>query len=353
MVLSLVQCRTMNVDHLLAQYEYPLHKEDIATAPASPRDCAKLLIYNRTTGKTSFDTFLHLDTHIPKGALLVLNDTKVIPARLPVFLATGGKVELLCLSYDKKTKTVRALSPRILPPNEAVHITSQDTLTVINKCDAIYTLTLTSRISFETLLTRHGTTPIPPYLKHTQLTEHDLREKYQTIFAKHAGSVAAPTASLHFTKRLMAKLKKARIETAYVTLHVGMGTFAPLTERELSSGELHDEYFALPPETITKIQRAKREGRPVITVGTTATRALETAFTDKRVKTSGTTSLFIREGYTWKVVDGMITNFHVPQSSLLMLVATLTGREKLFELYRTARAHGFRFLSFGDGMLIK
>ena len=190
-------------------------------------------------------------------------------------------------------------------------------------------------------------------MKHTTLTERDLREKYQTIFAKHAGSVAAPTASLHFTKRLMEKLKKAHIETAYITLHVGLGTFAPLTETELATGKLHHEEFSIPKETLAKIRRAKKEGRPVITVGTTATRALETAFASQPVKTSGDTTLFIREGYTWKVVDGMITNFHVPQSSLLMLVSTLIGRETLLSLYTQARERAFRFLSFGDGMLIK
>ena len=353
MVLFLVQCRIMNVEHLIAEYKYPLHKKDIATAPASPRDSSKLLVYNRITRETTIDTFLHLDRHLPKGALLVFNDTKVIPARLPMFLKTGGKVELLCLSYNAKEKTIKALSPRTLPLGEVLSITNTSSLQMKSKTDSIYTFTLSGRLSFETLLARHGTTPIPPYLKHTALSEHDLREKYQTIFAKHAGSVAAPTASLHFTKRLMEKLRRAHIDTAYVTLHVGMGTFAPLTDKELTSGQLHNEYFSLPPETVTKIQRAKKEGHPVITVGTTATRALETAFTETQVRTSGDTTLFIREGYRWKVVDGMITNFHVPQSSLLMLVATLIGREKLFELYALAQKNGFRFLSFGDGMLIK
>ncbi len=342
----------MNLEELLAQYDYPLTKEDIAEAPASPRDSSKLLVFNRKTGETAFDTFYHLPKHLPKNALLIFNDTKVIPARLPVFLATGGKVELLCLSSDMRAKTVEALSPRTLHVGDTLTIEKGAVLTVSSKHESIYTFVHKGKKSFQKLLEKHGHTPIPPYLKHTPLNEHDLREKYQTIFAKHAGSVAAPTASLHFTKRLMKKLRSSGIEFAYVTLHVGMGTFAPLTEKEIKSKSLHFEHFALPKETVEKIQRARKEMRPIITVGTTATRALETAFASQRVKTHGATNLFINEGYTWKVVTGMITNFHVPRSSLLMLVATLTGREKLFELYRTARAKGFRFLSFGDGMLI-
>jgi S-adenosylmethionine:tRNA ribosyltransferase-isomerase len=182
------------------------------------------------------------------------------------------------------------------------------------------------------------------------MKERELRKEYQTIFAKREGSVAAPTASLHFTKRLFAKLKKKGIRIAYVTLHVNMGTFAPLTAEHLKSGSLHSEWYEIPPATQRAIAKAKKAGNPVIPVGTTALRTLESAALTRKQR--GTTTLFIRPGYAFKVADGLITNFHVPRSSLLMLVAALVGRTKILQLYRRAARHGFRFYSFGDGMLL-
>lgn len=350
--MSLLQYLAMNLEETLSLYGFPLPKEDIAEVPASPRDSAKLLVYDRESGEVVTDTFLHLEKYLPEKSLLIFNDTKVIPARLSVFLPTGGKVEILCLSYDKKTKTLTALSPRNLEVGQTLAATKHAGVTVIKKEDSIYTLSFSGH-SFENLLSHHGSTPIPPYLKHTTLTEHELREKYQTIFAKRAGSVAAPTASLHFTRRLMKKLRAAGHDIGYITLHVGLGTFAPLSEEHLKTGTLHTEWYEIPKETQKKIARAKREGWPVITVGTTATRTLESAYQKRAVKAVGTTNLFIREGYTWRIIDGMITNFHVPKSSLLMLVSALIGREKLLALYAFAKQKGFKFFSFGDGMLLK
>ena len=371
---------------MLAQYDFPFPQSQIATAPAHPRDSAQLLVFDPASGKSTFDTFLHLDTYLDEGTLLILNDTKVVPARLPCFLPTGGKVELLWLAH-KGTRTFEALSPRILALGDTLRFGTL-TLTVREKHESIYTLEHTgSATTFTRLMQRSGTTPIPPYIKGTPLTEAALRKEYQTIWAKRAGSVAAPTASLHFTPRLMKKLRQKKIEIKYVTLHVGLGTFAPLTEDHLKTKTLHEEWYEIPPATLRAIAKARRQGRPIIPVGTTALRTLESischtknspeavrlfegvsqadgprvsaararADSDPRkaLPLRGVTNLFIQPGYEFKIASGLITNFHVPRSSLVMLVAALVGREKLLDLYRSAIARGFRLFSFGDGMLIR
>lgn len=360
----------MNLETELAKYDYAVNPDQIAETPAHPRDSAKLLVYDRTTGSEVEDTFLHLDQYLKSGTLLVLNDTKVVPARLPCFLPTGGKVELLWVGEEKSKHVFRALSPRGLDVGATLEFGSL-TVTVLAKEASIYTFSHTgSSARFRATMMKTGTTPIPPYLKHTSLKERELRKEYQTIFAKREGSVAAPTASLHFTKRLFAKLRKKGVRIAYVTLHVNLGTFAPLTDEHLKSGTLHSEWYEIPPATQRAIARAKKSGHPVIPVGTTALRTLESASPvlgrsdlprshvlgrsdlPKR-GVVGTTSLFIREGYEFKVADGLITNFHVPRSSLLMLVAALVGRTKILQLYANAVRRGFRFYSFGDGMLIR
>jgi S-adenosylmethionine:tRNA ribosyltransferase-isomerase len=340
----------MNPETELAEYDYKVGQEQIAATPVHPRDSAKLLVYDRSTGNETEDTFLHLDQYLKPGTLLILNDTKVVPARLPSFLPTGGKVELLWLAAGRTRNTFEALSPRTLDIGATLTFDSL-TLTVLDKRDSIYTFRHSGTPTrFHDAMMHHGTTPIPPYLKHTSMKERELRKEYQTIFAKREGSVAAPTASLHFTKRLFAKLKKKGIRIAYVTLHVNMGTFAPLTAEHLKSGSLHSEWYEIPPATQRAIAQAKKAGNPVIPVGTTALRTLESAALTRKQR--GTTTLFIRPGYAFKVADGLITNFHVPRSSLLMLVAALVGRTKILQLYRRAARHGFRFYSFGDGMLL-
>jgi len=196
---------------------------------------------------------------------------------------------------------------------------------------------------------QYGETPIPPYIKNTKLSETQLREKYQTVFAKNTGSVAAPTASLHFTEELLEKLKQQGIQIEFVTLHVNLGTFSPLTEEALKTGKLHKEWYEISEKTAKALMKAKQEGRHIIAVGTTAVRTLEQS---EGKAGEGETRLFIRPGDKFKFIDGMITNFHVPKSSLLMLVSAFVGREKLFELYGEAMKKDFRFFSFGDGMLL-
>jgi len=334
------------LEALLAQYDYPLTEEMIALEPASPRDSSKLLIYSRMDGDIQTDSFRNIAKYLPKDTLLVFNDTKVIPARIPARIATGGRIELLCTSFSGKVIT--ALCERYLPDNSMITFTGKITGTILNKEGSVYSIRLDGTEDIRPLMLRMGTTPLPPYLKNSPLTESERRKKYQTVFAKHAGSIAAPTASLHFTERVFKSLESAGIETAHVTLHVNIGTFMPLTEEALLKKELHEEHFDISSETMEKLQKAKGAGRPIIAVGTTALRAVESAFAGN----NGTTRLFIQEGYEFKAVTGLITNFHVPRSSLMMLVAALIGREKLLELYALAAQKGFRFFSFGDAMLI-
>lgn len=335
-----------NFEALLSRYDYELPPSSIALTPASPRDSSKLLVYSRKTNDVKFDTFLNLPDHLPEGSLLIFNDTKVIPARLPAFLPTGGKVELLCTKFGEGNISV--LCERFLPNGISLKITDKITAQVQAKIGSEYKLLLIGANNIQPILNKLGSTPLPPYLKHSPLSELERRKKYQAIFAKRTGSIAAPTASLHFTPRVLRKLRSKGINSAYVTLHVNLGTFMPLTEKALESNTLHEEFFNIPAETMSKIREAKKVGAPVIAVGTTALRALESSFSGHKKSTR----LFIREGFKFKVVDGLITNFHVPRSSLLMLVSALIGREKLLELYQLAIMCGFRFFSFGDAMLI-
>ncbi len=336
------------LDELLVQYNYDLPKDLIALIPASPRDSARMLVYSRSTHESLDTTFAHLAEHLPPGALLVFNDTKVIPARVYAQKATGGMVELLFTDVSFSTNSASAIGNAKLSIGDVLRVGSH-TLTVEETLPSYRIATDNVRAVIE----ESGHIPIPPYLKSTPMTEAELRREYQTIFAKVDGSIAAPTASLHFTPELMDRLAARGIETCEVTLHVNLGTFAPLTEEAVASGQLHEEQYEISPETATRINDAKHTGRPIIAVGTTVTRTLESAGTSGTVAPGlGATRLFIREGFPFRIVDGLITNFHVPQSSLLMLVAALTGRDELFRIYRHAIEERYRLFSFGDGMLI-
>jgi S-adenosylmethionine:tRNA ribosyltransferase-isomerase len=342
-------------EQLLTSYGYPLEKEWIAERPASPRDSAKLLVYDRASGKNTYDTFAHLAEYLPKDTLLVFNDTKVMPARLITHKNTGGKVEVLCTQVSTDGHSINGLANKRLQVGDMLSIDTQEVLRVTEMQEKEYVFEVVwTEKNATSLLATHGTTPIPPYLKHTPLSESELRKEYQTIFADVEGSSAAPTASLHFTQNLLKSLEKSGIKSTFVTLHVGLGTFAPLTEGHVQSGQLHSEYYELGDTTLADIAQARVEGRPIIPVGTTALRALESAYAqESEVRARGETQIFIREGYDFKIASGLITNFHVPRSSLMMLVAALVGREQLLALYADARTHDLKFLSFGDGMLIR
>ena len=343
----------MALKKILKLYDYKLPKELIAQKPARPRDSARLLVYNRKTKKIAFDTFANIGKYLPKSAVLVFNQTKVIPARLIVQKPTGGKAEILYIDNDKKL--IKVLSNKKLPIGTNISISDGRQklicFKVIFKKQNFYFLKPSFPVSqLLTILYKYGKTPLPPYLKNSPLSEKQRREQYQTVFAKFGFSVAAPTASLHFTKNLIGKLKKQGITIKYVRLDIGLGTFAPLHEDNIKTNKLHTETYNISKATADFLKTAKKQKRSIIAVGTTAVRTLETMTLSHKL--SGATNLFIHPLYNFILVDGIITNFHVPRSSLMMLVASFISRKKLLALYQRAINKRFRFFSFGDGMLI-
>lgn len=343
----------ISFDELLRQYDYQFPPERIAQEPCSPRDAAKLLVYDRNTESCMHSTFHHLVEFLQPNTVLVLNETKVVPARLRVRKSTGGEVALLILEHHGHQ--VRALAPKKLRPGELLSITNNLHFTVVRHDGQAWVLSSNVPSSkFSAMLDRHGSMPLPPYIKDTPLTPRQQREQYQTVFAKHPGSIAAPTASLHFTDRLLNALHERGIRFVKVTLHVHLGTFAPLTEEQWKAQQLHEETYAISPAAVAQLERAKRQGNPIIAVGTTVVRALESAVDAKgRIsKPRGRTRLFLHPEHPPRFVDGLITNFHVPKSSLMMLVAAFTGREALLNIYREAIEEKYRLFSFGDGMLV-
>lgn len=339
-------------EDIIQKYNYELPEKLIAQKPASPRDEARLLIYNRTEDKVYCDKFLNIAKYLPKNAVLVFNETKVLPARLNLKKETGGKVEILYLKT--RGDLLEVLADRKLNVCAKILLNKNIVFEVAARDQKIYLLKpLFDVKKIDAVLEKYGVAPIPPYIKHSPLSKGQLKQQYQTIFAKHSGSVAAPTASLHFTKRVLASLKKAKINVKFVTLHVGLGTFSPLTQENLETKKLHSEFYNIDRKTAEFLNKSKHQGKPIIAVGTTVARTLEAASKNGQIKNlSGQTDIFISEGYKFGFIDGIVTNFHVPKSSLLMLVAALVGREKIMEIYKFAIAKKFKFYSFGDGMMI-
>lgn len=340
-------------EKILDKFSYDYPPELIANQPASPRDNSQLLVYNPQTGGSARAVFRDLGKYLPKRSVIVLNQTKVVPARLITYKKTGGKVEVLYLG--RRGKNIEALTNKSVQIGEKLFLTEKIFFTVRERSENHLLLRSSFPVNkiFDVML-RYGQVPLPPYIKNTPLSQASLRQKYQTIFARDRGSVAAPTASLHFTNRLLKKLEKQGHRLVHVTLHVNLGTFASLRPDDLTRGKLHREWYEISKEAAGEIAAAKASGWPVIAVGTTALRALESAAQSENVikAKNGETDLFIRPGYKFKIVDGLVTNFHVPKSSLLMLVAALIGREKLLGLYRQAISERFRLFSFGDAMLV-
>lgn len=337
-----------------ADFDYQLPAELIAQSPASPRESARLLVAARSKDAMSDDTFAHIDQYLPKNAVLVLNETKVIPARMHLVRPTGGKVEILYLRPGDYG-TIRVLANRKLHDHEPLSFDGEILFNVIGRDEKEWILQpLFAPALLLPLLDKIGQTPIPPYIKHCPLNEQELRREYQTTFAKEEGSAAAPTASLHFSGQLLKQIEASGRSLARVTLHVGLGTFAPLTDAQITSGKLHHESYHIAPSTAAFLNQAKADGRSIIAVGTTVVRTLESAANENQelATLTGSTDLFIRDGYSFKFIDGIITNFHVPKSSLLMLVAAFIGHEKLMKIYHHAIEQRYRFFSFGDGMLL-
>lgn len=351
----------------LEEYDYELPAELLAHTPAEPRDSARLFVYDTKTGEIVFDTFRNLAKYVPEHSLLVLNNTKVVPARI-VFEREDGRVTegLVLMNEASEEGTVRALVRRGAKIGEVLWLGGRAAgcpVRVLAKPEKVLVLALEVPEKLEATLFKFGKTPLPGYI-HTPLTEEEARTRYQSVFAENPASVAAPTASLHFTERIFTDLDAKGTERATVTLHVGMGTFAPVTDEHLASGTLHRERYEVGEDAAQNIARAKRDGRAVVAVGTTAMRALESAWrnTDaahipRADNLSGETTIFIRKPYPFRIPDMLITNFHLPKSSLMALVdaflADKNAPHSLVELYRIAIKNNFRFYSFGDSMLIK
>lgn len=336
-------------------FNFELPEELIAQHPLEKRDSSRLLVLDKKTGEINHKHFVDLPDFLKKGDVLVLNDTRVIPARLlGVKEDTEGKIEFLLLNR-KKLDTYECLAKPGKRARKGAKFTFGEGLLKAEVLDVLENGNRIVKFSyesvFEEILDRLGEMPLPPYIKE----KLEDRERYQTVYSREEGSAAAPTAGLHFTKELLDKLQSMGVETAFLTLHVGLGTFRPVKVESVENHDMHEEFYSLDAKNAEIINTAKNEGRRIISVGTTSTRTLETIADEKGFvrEASGYTKIFIYPGYQFKCVDCLITNFHLPESTLIMLVSALAGQENVMNAYRTAVKEKYRFFSFGDSMLIK
>jgi S-adenosylmethionine:tRNA ribosyltransferase-isomerase len=340
-------------EHLrLSDFDYDLPDELIAQAPAEDRDRSRLLVLERQTSAVVHRVFLDIGEYLVPGDLLVLNDTKVFPCRLQARKAGGGKAELFLLE-EKGINLWQALVKGGVDAGKTVTVAPDIEAEVLSETrDGIRLVRFRGVTDIRARLGDLGRTPLPPYIKREPVAED--RDRYQTVYASREGAVAAPTAGLHFTGELLKWMRDRGIGTAMVTLHVGPGTFQPVRTEDIARHRMHAERYEVPTNTAEQVNRARSEGRRIIAVGTTSVRALETAArTDGKVHGgAGSSELFITPGYRFNVVDGMITNFHLPKSTLLMLVSAFAGRENVLSAYREAVRQRYRFFSYGDAMLI-
>ncbi|MEH2257354.1 tRNA preQ1(34) S-adenosylmethionine ribosyltransferase-isomerase QueA [Nostoc sp.] len=384
------QEKDLELDCSVAGYDYKLPPELIAQNPAVPRDSSRLLVVNSPTTGTKTASLHHIFHDLPallrSGDLLVMNNTRVIPARLYGYKSTGAKIQVLLLeerqhncwlalvkpgkSFKQGAKIIfeprqlgiedckdSSLVPSPQRCTELVEVfslpSSQLTATVLETDAAtggrLLQFDVPEGKTLVQLLEVFGEVPLPPYITTSEAAD----EQYQTVYAKQPGAIAAPTAGLHFTPELLQQLRDRKINQAFVTLHVGVGTFRPVEVEDVTTHQMHEEWIEVPAATVEQIRATKAAGGRIIAVGTTAVRALEGAAQSGNLQPfCGKTDLFIYPGYQWRVVDGLITNFHLPRSSLLMLVSALIGRQRLLNIYNEAIAFGYRFYSFGDAMLI-
>ncbi len=335
-----------------SDFDYYLPQELIAQTPANPRDSSRLLVYDRKTDKVEHKHFYDIVDYLKEGDLLVRNNTKVLPARMFAFTSHGGKVEVLLLKRFNLNEWEVLVKPgKKAKPGAKLTISHELSLEVLSTIEE----SGSRRVKFiydgvfEDVISRVGEMPLPPYI--TEKLKDQSR--YQTVYAKVDGSAAAPTAGLHFTDELLEKIKGKGMEVVDVLLHVGLGTFRPVKTEDVLSHHMHSEYYEINECACEKINKAKKEGRRVIAVGTTSVRTLESASDEnglvKPIKAN--TEIFIYPPYKFKCVDGLITNFHLPKSTLLMLVSALCSREKMLEIYKTAVEEKYRFFSFGDACL--
>ncbi len=333
-------------------FNYQLPEALIAQKPLPERRASKLLCLNKVTSQITDRQFTDLIDLINPGDLLVFNDTKVIPARLFGTKSTGGKIEILIerilddhhvIAHVKASKTPKA--------GALIALESDYACEVEGRVNDLFNLKFKGEHPISAILAQIGHIPLPPYIDRAD-DEADVT-RYQSVFAKHAGAVAAPTASLHFDLAMLEQLKAKSVASAFVTLHVGSGTFQPVRVEDLSQHIMHKEYFSVPSETVFAVNQARINGGRVIAIGTTAVRALESASKSGQLEPGfGDTDLFITPGYTFKSVDALLTNFHLPESTLLMLVAAFAGYQPVMSAYQHAIDKSYRFFSYGDAMFL-
>lgn len=338
----------------IADFDYELPRDRIAQQPVEPRDSARLMLLDNVSGEIAHHHFHELGRFLRPGDALVLNDTRVLPARLPATKkATGGKAEILLLRQLDDRQWLGLVRGKGLRSGASMQLGGSDIEVAVREEREAGLRVLQFSRSVNAELGALGHTPLPPYIRQP-LSD---RERYQTVYGRHAGSAAAPTAGLHFTKSLLARLQRQGVQLVYCTLHVGLDTFQPVKVEKVADHRIHSEEARLGPAAAAAINRAAQAGGRVIAVGTTSARTLESAAANapagERVAPyDGNTSLFIAPGYRWRAVDGLITNFHLPRSTLLLMISALAGREKVLRAYEVARDCGYRFYSFGDAMFI-
>ena len=337
------------------EFDYDLPEELIAQTPLKNRSDSKLMVLDRNDKTITHDEFKNIDNYLSENDVLVLNDTKVIPARLIGEKEdTHAHIELLLLK-NISDDTWECLSR----PQKRLHLNTivsfgngllKAKVTEVLDDGIVHVNLIYNGILYE-ILDKLGEMPLPPYI-HEKLKDKD---RYQTVYAKNIGSAAAPTAGLHFTKELLQKLKEKNITITFVTLHVGLGTFRPVVEENILDHKMHSEYYEMSKETADILNKAKKENKRIIAVGTTSCRTLETIMTkyNEFKECCGNTDIFIYPGYKFKAIDGLITNFHLPKSTLLMLVSALYSKEEILKAYNEAIKNNYRFFSFGDAMFIK
>lgn len=336
---------------LVTDFDYDLPQELIAQHPMEPRDHSRLLVVDKKTGEIEHKHFYDLVNYLKPGDVLVFNDTRVIPARLHGTKDTGAHVEVFLLTRRDATDW-----EVLVRPGKKLQVGAKINFSDELSCEVIEHTDFGGRVVrfkydgiFEEILDRLGETPLPPYI--TAPLED--KERYQTVYNRERGSAAAPTAGLHFTKELLQKIKDIGCEEVFVTLHVGLGTFRPVSEAKIEDHKMHKEFYTVSQEAADAVNKAKAEGRSIIAVGTTAVRTLEAAGADGQLHAgSSWTNIFIYPGYKFRLVDDLVTNFHLPQSTLLMLVSTLSTREIMLQTYKKAVEEKYRFFSFGDAMFI-
>jgi len=336
---------------LTSSFSYNLPKELIAQSPAKPRDHSRLMVLDKKSGKIEHHNFFELPNLLKKGDVLIFNNSKVFKARLIGKKETGGKVEVFLHRPLTDNKWEVLIKGRNMSSGDKIYLSKNLIATINSNKNETFILTFNkSGLTLQKIIDKIGHVPLPPYIKKSSRLS-----QYQTIYAKTRGSVAAPTAGLHFTKRILSLLKKKDIQIEYITLHVGLGTFQPIKTNEIEDHKIHSELATINKQTAKRLNKAKKEGKRIIAVGTTSVRTLE-AFSNFKGDVSfgiQDINLFITPGYKFKFIDSMITNFHLPESSLLVLISALSDRKKILQAYKTAVKKKYRFYSFGDSMFIQ